>query len=107
VANQYSKRSTGAANQFAVVQWLLSSFGFLHFDMFFQPDVRTCFGSFLAAVVHGKNGIPAQDLLAHETRPNYFRVHRSYSAFSVYDDEMYELEHLRGVLGVHFAWSRQ
>jgi hypothetical protein len=64
--DEASKRSVGSVYQFPVVSPLLSTFGVISANATFRNEISARLGSFLAAIVHGKNGIPAAELLADE-----------------------------------------
>jgi hypothetical protein len=68
VPDESSKRSIGGVYQFPAVSSLVNTFGVLSSNTTFRNDVGNRFGSFLAAVVHGKNGVPAAELLADSDR---------------------------------------
>jgi hypothetical protein len=67
VPDELSKRSIGGVYQFPIVT-LINALGVSASNMAFQEDVMRRFGAFLGAIVHGKDGIPAAELLANEDR---------------------------------------
>jgi hypothetical protein len=63
--DELSKHSIGGIYQFPIVT-LVNALGVSSSNMTFQEDVMRRFGAFLGATVHGKDGIPAAELLANE-----------------------------------------
>lgn len=68
VPDESSTRQIGGVYQFPAVSSLISTFGVSSSNTTFQGDIMRHFGTFFAAVVHGKDGIPAEELLADEDR---------------------------------------
>lgn len=69
VPNEASKRRVGGTYQFPIVAPLGSTFGVRSYNTTFKNDVSNRLGSFFAAIVHGKDGIPAHELAGEENIP--------------------------------------
>jgi hypothetical protein len=69
VLHEASKRRVGGTYQFPIVAPLGSTFGILSSNTSFQNDVSNRLGSLFAAIVRGKDGIPAHELAGEENIP--------------------------------------